>query len=157
MKIRMKISTPGSNNGFTPKLFVKGAEYLISKPPLEGGNEIINTLARTFVEVMGVATYVDESESKFVRKDPEPEEKAVIEVTPEVKVEVKVEPKPVLIEKEEDKSELKNIRVYQVAKDLKMPWGKVTKAARKLGINANAAQSGLTEDEAKKIKASFKG
>ncbi len=178
-RIKMKVSTPGSEDGSTINLYSKGQEY-----------DVPHELALTFITHMHVADQV------FVRKDPEPTEKAVIEVAPEIKD----HPEPAKLTEEEveaksgesleenkktddyetddsedlkppewpegtervneadveAKHEAKTTRVFQLADELNAHYKEILKIAKKLGISVKVAQGGLTESEVAQIKTKFK-
>ena len=153
-KIRMIKTTPGSLNGFEVMSFIKDQEYVVP-----------DELAKAFIEHLGVATIVRERKAV-----PEAPEKAVVEAAPENKAVLTEEEeeagKDESIEEhsvddaenatpivEEDKSMA--MRVYQLADELNVDYKKIIKVAKKLKIYVSAATSGLSEEEAEKIKAAM--
>ncbi len=154
-RIKMKKSTPGSNDGITTMLFEKDQEY-----------DVHHELALAFITHMGVATQVR-------TRQPEPEETAVEMSAPETKE----HPEPATLTEEEVEAESnesfeesdseneadepevdlepKSTRVYALAKELGCGWEVVIEIANKLGIEVKAAASGLTDSQVEKIKADF--
>ena len=155
------MTTSGSNDGITQMLFLKDQEYDVS-----------HELALAFITHMGVADQV------FVRQDPAPTEKAVIEVAPEIKD----HPEPAKLTEEEveatsgesleenSKEEIKSkeetevtsehepktTRVFQLADELNAHYKEILKIAKRLNISVKVAQGGLTESEVAQIKDDFK-
>ena len=144
-RVKMIASTPGSEDGVTINLYSAGQEY-----------DLPDHLSYAFVNHMKTAKYCR------VRKPAEikPTETAVIETAPEIK-----DISEVILTKEEaktketfeEKSEPKIMRVFNLAKILKVPWKDVIKTAKELNIDVKVAQSGLTEKEVKIIKDFFEG
>lgn len=144
-KIRMVKTTPGSLDGFTRTMFMAEQEY-----------EVPHELAKAFISHMGVATIVRERKAM-----PEAPEKAVAEAVPENKVvlteeEAEAESEDVIEERAEDDKPMA-MRVYQLADELGIGYKKVIKAAKALSIYVSAAASGLSEEEAERIKLKLKG
>jgi len=123
-KIKMDVTTQGSNDGITVQRFKIGQEYVVS----EG-------LAKNFVDDQEIATYV-----KIERK-------AVV-AAPENK-DLGKSPS----NKDKDSEKVLVMRVYELAKKLDMPSKAVIQAADELDISAGAPASGLSESEIELITA----
>ena len=142
-KILMKQSKPGSVDGVTINLYKAGKEYEID------GDEITLALANAFVNAHW---------AKFVRERSviAPPETAVIVEAPEIKEVEEVEEVEEVVELEKKEPaispDVKTVRVYELAKELKIGWQDVIAYADKIGISANKAQSGLTDAEVEAIK-----
>lgn len=147
-KILMKVTTPGSPDGIKINNYVVDREY-----------DIKDTLAKAFIS-MGVAEYV--REEKFVRIAPE---NKMVESSPDNKVAESSDEDSVVggdsvvdnsteIIKEAEKSDNTNktLRVYQLADELGVSSKKILRMAKKLDIFVSAPASGLSEEEAKRIK-----
>lgn len=162
-KIRMTQTIAGCMDGIHAKKYIAGEEYIID------GDQINQRLANTFLSC-NAAELIRE------RKPLSPPEQTVIEEAPEKKVLSVSEAKTKAAggsetEKDEDQepekpsntvvkeSEVtkpdKIMRVFQLADVLDVSYKKVLELANDLGIKVKAAQSGLTEEESKKIKNHF--
>ncbi len=152
-KIKMLKTLAGSMNGINHKKYTIDEEYEID------GFQINQRLADIFLKG-NLAKIVDEVEIL------QPSERTVIKKAPETKVEELVEDSTDdtiedILDSNEDKEETtddsnqKVMRVYNLANELKTPVKKIINIAKKLKINANAAQSGLTQYQVDKIKAEF--
>jgi len=168
-KIKMTQTTPGSIDGFTTKVFQEGQEYTVYDGPalveaiLAGKQVITRELSITFVKYLQVAILVSRGrqEPPQPESQPEPSEKTVIEAAPENKAvlteeETEAENPEVIEERapEEEKKQVDapTLRVFQLADELGVKTKKVLKVAKSLNINVKASVSGLTEEEAEKIK-----
>ena len=170
IKIRMTQTTPGSLDGHTTKVFRAGEEYIVCDTPdlmeaalAKGERVITKGLSIAFVSHLQVATLIRErQEPQQPESQLEPSEKTVVEAAPENKAvlteeEAEAENPEVIEEKapEEEKKQddtAPTLRVFQLADELGVKTKKVLKAANKLNIKVTAAASGLTEEEAEKIK-----
>lgn len=146
-RVKMIASTPGSEDGVTINLYSAGQEY-----------DLPDHLSYAFVNHMKTAKYC-RVRKPIVQEEIKPTETAVMEVAPEIK-----DISEVILTKEvetketfEEKSEPKIMRVFNLAKILKVPWKDVIKTAKELNIDVKVAQSGLTEKEVKIIKDFFEG
>ena len=169
IKIKMTQTTPGSLDGHTTKVFRAGEEYIVCDTPelmqaaLEKGERAISKeLSIVFVSHLQVATLIRMRQEPEAQSQLEPSEKTVVEAAPENKAvlteeEAEAENPEVIEEKapaEEKKQDdtAPTLRVFQLADELGVKTKKVLKAANKLNIKVTAAASGLTEEEAEKIK-----
>ena len=149
-RIKMTQTIAGCMDGIVAKKYIKDTEYAID------GNEINQRLADMFLNANAAVII---RERKPVLEAPE---KAVIEEAPQKKVmsvsesmkkaRAKKEDQP---DKKETESAIKTTRVFHLANELKVSYKELVKLANKLGIKAKAAQSGLSENDVKKIKANF--
>lgn len=169
-KIKMTQTTPGSIDGHTTKVFREGQEYTVYEGPalveaiLAGKQVITRELSIAFVKYLQVAILVSRGrqEPQQPESQPEPSEKTVVEAAPENKAvlteeEAEAENPEVIEEKvpEEEKRQTDTaptLRVFQLADELGVKVRKVLKVAKSLNINVKASVSGLTEEEAEKIK-----
>ena len=169
IKIKMTQTTPGSLDGHTTKVFRAGEEYIVCDTPdlmeaalARGERVVTKELSIVFVSHLQVATLIRERQEPEAQSQLEPSEKTVVEAAPENKAvlteeEAEAENPEVIEEKapEEEKKQddtAPTLRVFQLADELGVKTKKVLKAANKLNIKVTAAASGLTEEEAEKIK-----
>ena len=169
IKIKMTQTTPGSLDGHTTKVFRAGEEYIVCDTPdlmeaaLARGERVVSKeLSIVFVSHLQVATLIRMRQEPEAQSQLEPSEKTVVEAAPENKAvlteeEAEAENPEVIEEKapEEEKKQddtAPTLRVFQLADELGVKTKKVLKAANKLNIKVTAAASGLTEEEAEKIK-----
>jgi len=147
-KILMKQTVPGSMDGVTIHLFKVGKEYEVDD------NEITQSLATSFVNAR-FAILVRERIASVAPSAPvvlvSPTEMTVEDGPSEIKAKEVVE--EVI---EEVVTEIKSTRIYELARKLNKPWQEVVLMSENLGIEANKAQSGLTDSEVKRIKKGFK-
>lgn len=141
--IRMLTTIRGSNDGITSQVYEAGKEYPVGQ-----------VLATIFVSEMepAVAEYLTpkSTEEKAISKAPE---NAAMEAAPSNKVEEPVEEDSGWVP---PKKEAKTVRVHELADKLGATSRDILMLAGKLGIDAKSAFSGLTEEDANKIKANFK-
>ncbi len=153
-KIRMLQNARGSLDGINSIDFLKGLEY-----------DVHEELAVTFISHMGVAVIIRERKAV-----PEAPENAAVEAAPENKEVLTEEEAEAQSDEsiedysvddaenaegvvEEDKPMA--MRVYQLADELGVDSKKIIKVAKKSKIYVSAATSGLSEEEAEKIKANI--
>jgi len=117
-KIKMGVTTQGSNDGITIHRFLAGQEYVVS----EG-------LAKNFVDDQEIATRVKIERKAVVAA---PENKALGNAPNN---------------KDKDDEKVSVMRVYELAKKLDVPSKAVIMAAIELDISAGAPASGLSESE----------
>ena len=123
-KIKMDVTTQGSNDGRKVNHYLAGQEY-----------EVCEGLAKNFVDDQGIATRV-----KIERK--------AMTAAPE-NASMKKAPK----NKDADKEKISVMRVYELAKKLDVPSKQIIQAAANLDISATAPASGLSESEIELITA----
>jgi len=155
-KILMSQTMPGSMDGITTNLYIKGQKYEVDE------DQISQKLADIFVNAKW-ATVVRE-------RTVAPAETAVVQKAPEIKAEPeeapeKLETKTELETEEESAQafsdqpeaphELKTTRVFELAQELEIPYKEVIKLAADLDIYVKVAQSGLSDSEVKRIRESF--
>jgi len=140
-RIRMLRDDKGSLDGFTVTYFLKDLEY-----------DVTEDLAKAFIGHMGVAEIV-----RVRKAEPEAPENKMVKDVPENKVagtvSAKTEEEAEAVSGKSREENSTVTRVYQLADELGIPSKKVIKKARALGISIKVAQSGLTEEEAEKIRA----
>ena len=136
-KILMKQTKPGSIDGMTINLYHAGQEYEIDD------NEISQSLANAFIGAQW-ATLIRERINV-----PAPSATMVVTEAPEIKKEEIVDEEEIIVAAPKTK------RVFELARELEKPWKEIVLMADSLDIDANKAQSGLTETEVKRIKEEF--
>ena len=151
--MRMKKTTPGSPDGFGTVLYEEGREYRVDV-------DIPASLAKAFVVDMEVAEYVTEGKSI-----PAAPQNAAVEAAPDNKAEeAPEEPETPKKEKKDfgwealKKKDKKGkvMRVYQLADELGINSKDILIAVENLGIYARNAASGLSEEEAEKVRTALK-
>jgi len=127
-------TVPVAVDGIHIKQFRAGVTY-------DENDGITNRMAKILIEDCRAAILVRERTAPSVVPEVAPSEKAVIEEAPERKlVEVTIVEKPIMV------------RVYQLSDELGVSSKRILEIAKSIGIEATAPASGLSFNDADKIK-----